>query len=153
MVRARSSYKTLNVDMSMIVKKQINLLIKMSNYTEICLKLSHVKPASIPLSRFGEYFKSVNNPSDPFYTPDEDVMNFNERYVDEEFGIMFDELNVEFSEEEILKSIKQLKTNKSSCPDRLINECFINGKNVLFSILLSLFNKIFENGTFPKRLV
>ena len=44
---------------------------------------------------------------------------------------MFNELNVEFSQEEILKSIKQLKTNKSGDPDRLINEslymekCFI----------------------------
>ena len=112
-------------------------------------ELSHVKPANIPLSRFEEYFKSVNNPSDPFYTPDEDVMNFNERYVNEEFGIMFDELNVEFSEEEIIKSIKQLKTNKSSGPDRLINEFFIHGKNILLPVLLSLFNKIFENGTFP----
>ena len=53
-------------------------------------ELSHVKPANIPLSKFEEYFKFVNNPSDPFYTPDEDVMNFNERYVNEEFGIMFD---------------------------------------------------------------
>ena len=113
-------------------------------------KLSHVKPANIPLSNFEEYFKSVNKTSDPFDTPDEDVMNFNEIYVDERFGIMFYELNVEFSEDEILKSIKQLKTNKSSCPDRLINECFINGKNVLLSILLSLFNKIFENDRFPK---
>ena len=62
---------------------------------------------------------------------------------------MFDELNVEFSEEEILKSIKQLKTNKSCGPDRLINKFFIHGKNILLPILLNLFYKIFENGTFP----
>ena len=95
-------------------------------------ELSHVKPANIPLSSFEEYFKSVNNPSDPFYAPDEDVIHFNERYVNDEFCIMFNELNVEFSQEEILKSIKQLKTNKSGGPDRLINEFFIHGKNVYY---------------------
>ena len=63
---------------------------------------------------------------------------------------MFDELNVAISEEELLKSIKQLKTNKSSGPDRLINEFFIHGKNVLLPIVLCLFNKIFENGSFPE---
>ena len=51
-------------------------------------------------------------------------MNFNEIYVDKEFGIMFYELNIEISEYEILKFIQQLKTSKSSCPDRLINEFF-----------------------------
>ena len=60
-------------------------------------ELSHVKPANIPLSRFKEYFKSVTPHRTHFYTPDEDVMNFNERYINEEFGIMFNELNVDFS--------------------------------------------------------
>ena len=132
MVRARSSYK-------MLLRKwryeydreKTNKFVYVRNknaklYWNMLKELSHVKPANIPLSRFEEYFKSVNNPADPFYTPDEDVMNFNERYVNEEFGIMFDELNVEFSEEEILKSIKQLKTNKSSGPDGLINVFFIH---------------------------
>ena len=155
MVRARSSYKMLlRKCRDEYDREKTNKFVNVKNknaklYWNMLKELSHVKPANIPLSRFEEYFKSVNNPSDPFYTPDEDVMNFNERYVNEEFGIMFDELNVEFSEEEILKSIKQLKTNKSSGPDRLINEFFIHGKNVLLPILLSLFNKIFENGTFP----
>ena len=44
-------------------------------------ELSHVKSADIPLSSFEAYFKSVNNPLDPFFTPHEDVIHFNERCV------------------------------------------------------------------------
>ena len=56
-----------------------------------------------------------------------------------------------FSQEEILKSIKQLyKTNKSGGTNKLINDFFIHGKNVLVSVLCNLFNKIFENGIFPE---
>lgn len=38
-------------------------------------ELSHVKSADILLSSFEAYFKSVNNPLDPFITPDEDVIH------------------------------------------------------------------------------
>ena len=44
-------------------------------------ELPRIKPANIALPSVGEYFKSVNNPDDPFYTPDEDILDFNERYV------------------------------------------------------------------------
>ena len=54
------------------------------------------------------------------------------------------------TQEEISKAISQLKTNKSSGPDRLINEFFINGKSVLLPTLCNLFNKIFEIGLFPE---
>ena len=113
-------------------------------------ELAHVKPANIALSSFEAYFKAVNNPTHPFYTPDEDVVFFNERYVNNEFSIMFEELNLNFSQNEILKSIKQLKSNKSGGPNMLINEFFIHGKQVLVPILCSLFNKVFEYGFFPE---
>ena len=156
MVRARSDYKILLRKCRYEFDREKNkkfVSAKTKNaklYWNMLKEFSHVKPANIPLSSFEEYFKSVNNPSDPFYAPDEDVIHFNERYVNDEFCIMFNELNVEFSQEEILKSIKQLKTNKSGGPDRLINEFFIHGKNVLLPILLNLFNKIFESGVFPE---
>ena len=113
-------------------------------------ELAYVKPANIPLSVFEEYFRAVNNPSDPFYTPDEDILYFNERYVNNEFVIMFEELNVNFSDTDIMKSIKQLKTNKSGGPDMLINDFFIHGKTILAPTLCNLFNKIFESGVFPE---
>ena len=145
MVKARSDYK-------MLLRKcwyeydreKTNKFVSAKNknaklYWNMLKELSHVKPANIPLSRFEEYFISVNNPSDPFYAPDEDVLNFNERYVNEEFGIMFEELNVNFTAEEILKAIKQLKTNKSSGPDRLINEFFIHGKKCFTAYIIESF--------------
>lgn len=63
---------------------------------------------------------------------------------------MFDGLKVNFFHDEVLKSIKQLKTNKSGGPDRLINAFFIHGKNILVPVLCNLFNKIFESGMFPE---
>ena len=91
-----------------------------------------------------------NNPLDPFYSPDEEIIHFNERYANEEFSIMFEELNIEFSHEEILNSIKQLKLNKSGGPDKLINDFFVYGKHILKPTLCNLFNQIFEKGHFQK---
>ena len=120
-------------------------------YWNMLKELSYVKPANIALSSFEEYFKSINNPSDPFFSPDEDILDFNERYVQGELNLIFEELNLDFSENEIIKAIQELKTNRSGGPDRLINEFFIHGKHVLVPTLCNLFNKIFENGYFPEQ--
>ena len=34
--------------------------------------------SDVNLSTFERYFKAINNPSGPFFTPDEDVLFFNE---------------------------------------------------------------------------
>ena len=60
------------------------------------------------------------------------------RYERNEFSVMFEELNLSFSHQEILKAIAQLRTNKSAGPDKLLNEFFINGKEVLSTTLLIL---------------
>ena len=46
-----------------------------------------------------------------FFQADEDVQYFNERYINGEFQIMFDELNADISQFEIIKSIKEIKTS------------------------------------------
>ena len=104
----------------------------------------------MPLSSFEQYFRAVNNPVDRFYNADEDVIFFNEHYERNEFSVMFEELNLSFSHQEILKAIAQLRTNKSAGPDKLLNDFFINGKAVLSTTLLILFNKLFEMGHFQK---
>ena len=63
---------------------------------------------------------------------------------------MFAELNLPFTLQEMLKAISQLRTYKSAGPDKLLNEFFINGKEVLSATLLILFNKLYEMGYFPK---
>ena len=102
----------------------------------------------MPLSSFEQYFRAVNNPADRFYNPDEDVIYFNERYENNEFSVMFAELNLPFTLQEMLKAISQLRTNKSAGPDKLLNEFFINDKEVLSATLLILFNKLYEMGYF-----
>ena len=76
---------------------------------------------------------------------------FNERYVRGEFQIMFDELNLAISGDEIKMAIKQLRNGASAGPDLFLNECFKKGSNVLISYIQNLFNKIFEIGYFPEK--
>ena len=156
MVKARSNYKSiirkcrLNYDKER-TKKFVDAKFKNAKmYWNMLKELAHVKPANIPLSSFEQYFRSINNPLDPFYSPDEDIVFFNERYANDEFNIMFEELNIGISREEILNAIKQLKLNKSSGPDMLINEFFVHGKCILAPTLCILFNKIFDKGHFPE---
>ena len=109
---------------------------------------ANVKQSPVSLTVFERYFSSINNPEVPFFTPDEDVIYFIERYERSEMDIMFQELNTPFSVESILKAIGQLNTNKSVGPDMFLNDFFMHGK--LSKYLLVLFNKICELGYFPK---
>ena len=119
-------------------------------YWNLLKESAVIKSTSVPLSSFEQYFRAVNNPEDRFYNPDEDVIYFNERYERNEFSVMYEELNLSFSHQEILKAIAQLRTNKSAGPDKLLNEFFIKGKEVLSTTFLILFNKLFEMGHFPE---
>ena len=73
---------------------------------------------------FAKYFKAINNPDSSFYQPDDDIVDFNNKYLNGELDIMFDELDVEITNQELLKSIKQLRNNASGGPDLLLNEFF-----------------------------
>ena len=81
---------------------------------------------------------------------DSPVSRYNERYEQNEFSIMFDELNLPIINIEIFQAIKELKTNKSGGPDLYLNDFFIHGKHVLAPYLLNLFNRIFDKGYFPE---
>ena len=67
-------------------------------YWNMFKELANVKPANIPISSFEQYIRSIDN---PFYSPDEDIIHFIQRYSNEEFSIMFEELNIEFSHKNI----------------------------------------------------
>jgi hypothetical protein len=60
-----------------------------------------------------------------FYHPDEDFLYFNNRYLDGEFNIMFSELNIPFSNPEIIKACKNLNSGKSAGSDSLLNDFLI----------------------------
>ena len=76
------------------VKEYWNLLKEAANLKHKC---------SIDASKFSEYFQAVSDPNDRFYQPDEDILYFNERYVKGEFQVMFEELDIPISFEEIKK--------------------------------------------------
>ena len=109
------------------------------------------KVSTLSADLFAEYFKAINNPNDPFFQPDEDVVLFNERYINGELQVMFDELNVPLSEKEIRKATNQLKSGKSGGPDNVLNEFFRYGVDALMPYLSKLFNTVFDLGCFPDK--
>ena len=121
-------------------------------YWNLLKESAGIRTTNVSLSTSERYFQAVNSPLDPFYSPAEDIIYFNERYENNnEFYVMFEELNLPFTNEELAKAIGHLRTNKSSGPDKLINGFFISGKNLLNPTLLILFNKLFAMGYFPEK--
>ena len=67
--------------------------------------VSNNQPTDITFNMFTEYFKSVNNPDDRFFQPDEDIEYFNQRFLNSELNVMFAELDVAFTSSELDKAI------------------------------------------------
>ena len=118
-------------------------------YWKLLKGAANIPKQNLSLNNFVAYFKAVNNPDSPFYTPDEDILFFNERYAKGEIQVMFSELDIPISNAEVMKAVNQLSNSKSAGPDKLINEFFIYGKSVLTPYLCILFNKVFASGYFP----
>ena len=107
---------------------------------------SQTKSKSLTSDIFADYFKAINDPNDHFFQPDEDVLLFNDRYLRGELQVMFNELNVDITESEILKGIQQLNVGKSGGPDFLLNEFFKYGAQNLLPYITKLFNVILKLG-------
>ena len=134
--------------------KQTNLSLRstiMRKHTGDCLSKTANKNTknSISSKQFADYFKAVNVPEDRFYQVDGDIMLFNERYVREEFQIMFNKLYTEILKTELITVIKQLHNGASSGPDLLLNEFLKNGSETLIHYLHALSNKLFQMDYFP----
>ena len=71
------------------------------------------KPTNLSVDHFDDYFKAINNPIDPLFQPDDDIVYFNEHFLKSEVEIIFDELNTIITETEIRKAIKLLKMFKN----------------------------------------
>ena len=102
-------------------------------YWKLLKGASNISQPNISLNNFAAYFKAVNNPDSVFYTPDDDVIYFNERYLKGELQVMFSELDSTISTAEISKAIDELSNGKSAGPDRLINEFFHPRKDSSYS--------------------
>ena len=107
MVSVRSQYKQcLRSNRYQFDKKQTAKLTeaRVNNaklYWQLLKQGSGLCKSNISLSVFEQYFNSVNNPESPFFTADEDILHFIDRYERNEFDIMFHELNLPFSPDEI----------------------------------------------------
>ena len=84
-----------------------------------------------------------------FFQPDEDAINLNERYLKNEFQIMFHELDQPILDNEILKACKELKNDKAGGPDLFINEFYKYGIDYFLHYFRTLFNKLLSSGYFP----
>ena len=131
----------------LIVSKSKNV----KEYWRLLKKAANVENKNtISASRFSEYFQAINNPTDHFFQADEDIIHFNERYINGEYQIMFEELNGAITYLEMKKAVKQLRNGASAGPDLFLNEFFKNGNDTLMKYIYTLLNKLFELGYFPK---
>ena len=75
-------------------------------------------------------------------------MEFNERYLNGELQLMFDDLSSDISYAEIFKACRELSIGKSDGSDFVLNEFFKYGINEMTNYLCKLFNVIFQKGHF-----
>ena len=142
MCKARSKYKHIIRNFFFESRKDNTLKLlkaRVSNAKDYwkLLKGFSLGPNSTAVSAdsFAKYFKTINNPESAFYQPDDDIIDFNNKYLNDELQIMFEELDVDISNEEVLKSIKQLRNNSSGGPDLLLNDFFYKWIKCTFTVL------------------
>ena len=91
MTTARAEYKTTlrnkrySYDKNQTIKLEKARFNNAKEYWKMLKRLSNPSPSStLNVSNFYEYFKSINDPQSVFFQPDEDVIIFNERYLNNE---------------------------------------------------------------------
>ena len=155
MIESRKKFKKMswqcrhNYDKQQTDKLYKARLKNAKEYWKMIRSTKHDTQCNVTQEEFVEYFSKIYNPEDEFYTADPEISNSVKDLMDEEVIEMFDILNDIISEEEVSNAIKELKRNKASGSDLLINELFMYAKNELTEYLTMLFNFVFEAGIFP----
>jgi hypothetical protein len=98
---------------------------------------------SINLNDFKEYFETVSNTSHKQY----DAESFTHQ---RDYTLRIDMLDTPITTEEIIKTISNLKRNKSSDLDGNIAEFFIDTKEFISPYLCTIFNNIYDSGIYPE---
>jgi hypothetical protein len=96
---------------------------------------------NITLEQFKEHFSNLMN------RHDNNIDRDNEPNSEDN---VFEELDVPFTEPELERGIRDLKRDKSTGFDNLMNEYLITGKAYLIPILEKLFNNIINTGIYPE---
>ena len=76
---------------------------------------------------FYNHFLRINDPEVDFVSADPDITERVENIIIDDISIVFDELNVPISLNEVSESIKQLKDGKAGAEHLLVYEFFIHG--------------------------
>ena len=96
---------------------------------------------TISVDEFGTFFKNLNSQEE------DDTSDMS---VETPQNDPFEELNAPFTEIELKKALKNLKNNKSTGADEILNEQIKNSFPKMKKIFLNLFNIILETGCFPE---
>ena len=92
----------------------------------------------------------MSNPNDINYVVDEDIYEYMCMYDTGVFSIQYNELNNIKSDSEVELAIQQLKHDKATGRDHLINDLYIYGCDQLIPKLSALFNVVFKSSHFPR---
>ena len=112
------------------------------------LKDVHRQKHDISTAEFKEYFESLNITDDEFIA-DNEVKLLLDKYARDELSVMFSELDVSITQDEVKYAINQLHNGKSPGNDLILNEFLIAGKDILTPYITMLFDKILQSGYYP----
>ena len=76
-----------------------------------------------------------------FFQPDDDAVEFNERYLNGELQLMFDDLNSDISYAEIFKACRELSIGKSGGSDFVSNMVLMKWQITYANYLMLSFKK------------
>ena len=96
---------------------------------------------SPPLKDLYSYFKDLNAQQ----YEEEPQTNDNH-----EFSTINEKINTQITETEIYTAIENLKNNKSSGPDKILNEHIKYTADLMMPVYIQLFNLIFDTGLIPE---
>ena len=101
---------------------------------------------SAPLEDLYNFFKTLNSENNEINS-EHSTENFTAEGFEESIN---DEINQPFSEAEILKAVKNVKNNKSSRIDGILNEHIKSTIHIMCPVYVKLFNLIYDTGLVPE---
>ena len=142
--RCRNAYSTMKTKEFVTAKKK--------NSSDVWRLLSCKKKQPVPdisTNSFYEHFRDLNKNTCVNSELENDINMYNKSYDEGKLEQIYDELNVQINNKEVLEAINNLKLDKSGGDDMLVNEIFIYGKDIIVPLLSRIFNCILVSGNFP----
>ena len=108
------------------------------------INVKRSKRSTISHDQFFEHFENLYSNSDGFSNDDveEDISNIDD-------NINVEELDCDFTIEEVKRAISALKRGKSCGNDNIVPEAFIESSEIIAPIVCTLFNYMYSNNVYP----